>query len=115
MIIAVYFTMILALVTFYVVRKKPASVRTELPPTNINPKMHAKIVYIDLNGTPTVRNITVLFYSRADDKIHAYCHERKDYRTFFCSKIKKYTSLETGEVPEDIPAFIRNNLYHQTG
>lgn len=67
-----------------------------------------QIVYVDAAGSVTTRAITVRRIGAIDDDylITAHCSLRNDRRTFRASRIESCVDLDTGEVVEDVAAYL---------
>ena len=68
------------------------------------------IHFVDRNGNATDRAIRTLRYAHDPDTgggvVHAFCHLRKAPRQFAFSRIKRCIDRETGEVVENLGAFL---------
>jgi hypothetical protein len=74
--------------------------------------MEAEISYTDRDGQSTKRQITTKHFGPSgngepsDMMILAYCHLRRENRTFTTSRIREFVNLATGEVARDIPEYL---------
>lgn len=67
------------------------------------------IEYTSASGKPTRRSIEIAYYD-GSRYLKGYCLLRNDYRTFRIDRIDSCVDRETGEVIEDVPAYLRDKF-----
>lgn len=84
------------------------------------PKKHISsislsIQYESASGEITERTIDVLRYNPATGKIYAYCHLRRDNRSFFTDRVLESIDVDTGELIPDLDEYLLERLtLHKT-
>ncbi|CAD6040538.1 hypothetical protein [Escherichia coli] len=73
-------------------------------------ELDLEIIYEDANGDITERQISVLKYDPVIRKIYAWCHLRRDSRTFFEQRIHSATDVDAGEVLSNVHEYILERL-----
>jgi uncharacterized tellurite resistance protein B-like protein len=79
--------------------------------------VNLNIKFVDLEGSATQRDITTLRYTHNPENhagsVYAFCHLRQANRPFGFKRIQEATDLETGEIIQDIGAFL-DKIYQAT-
>lgn len=73
-------------------------------------ELDLEIIYEDADGDITERQISVLKYDPVIRKIYAWCHLRRDSRTFFEQRIHCATDVDTGEILSNVHEYILERL-----
>lgn len=73
-------------------------------------EVEAYLTYVDGKGQESKREIRTRSLCRQGEDgyaLLAFCHVRKSHRSFFVSRIQEFVDLSTGEVVQDVVAYLK--------
>ena len=80
--------------------------------------LELEIDYKDSEGKETTRQVRLLKYSVNPDMSEAYlrahCYLRDSWRTFLSTRIGRCVDIETGEIIQDIPKYLKEKYENST-